>query len=186
MKNIFSKIIFASGLLLLTQSCSAQNVVVNREVDTTTDGKMLLGTQTLSQFQNEPYIGWYKPEFDNYKLHEETMEALKKEKFNSYSITVFLGTWCGDSHRDFPRFMKIAEALNYPENKLTIIAANRKKESPAGEEALYNIQRVPTFIVSKYGKEVGRIVEFPTSGYIEKDLLEIIKKDNSSIKDIFK
>ena len=140
MKNIFSKIIFASGLLLFTQSCSAQNVVVNREVDTTTDGKMLLGTQTISQFQNEPYIGWYKPEFDNYKLHEETMEALKKEKFNSYSITVFLGTWCGDSHRDFPRFMKIAEALNYPENKLTIIAVNRKKESPAGEEALYNIQ----------------------------------------------
>ena len=186
MKKIISTFIFASGLLLLTQSCNAQKVVVNREVDSTTDGKMLLGTQTISQFEKEPYNGWYKTEYDEYAIHQETLDALKKEKFNSYSITVFLGTWCEDSHRDFPRFMKIAEALKYPENKLTIIAVNRKKESPAGEEAKFNIQRVPTFIVSKYGKEVGRIVEFPTSGYLEKDLLEIIKKDNTSIKDLFK
>lgn len=185
MRKIFSTIIILSGILLFTQSCSAQDVVVNREVDSTTDGKMLLGTQTLSQFEKEPYNSWYKPEFDEYAIHQETLDALKKEKFNSYSITVFLGTWCGDSHRDFPRFMKIAEALKYPENKLTIIAVNRKKESPAGEEAKFNIQRVPTFIVSKYGKEIGRIVEFSKSGYLEKDLLEIIQKDDSSIKDIF-
>jgi hypothetical protein len=52
-----------------------------------------------------------------------------------------MGTWCEDSHRDFPRLMKILEEVKYPENKLTIIAVNRKKESPTGDEGLYNIRK---------------------------------------------
>jgi hypothetical protein len=186
MKKLISTIALFSSFFILLQSCDAQKVVVNREVESTSDGKMLLGTQTISQFQQEPYNSWYKPEYDAYKIDAETLEQLKKEKFKSYTIQVFLGTWCGDSHRNFPRFMKIADELKYPESKMTIVTLNRKKESPNGEEAKYNIQRVPTIIISKYGKEIGRIIENPTSGYIEKDLLEIIKKDDSSIKDLFK
>lgn len=186
MKKTISKFILATGLLLLTQSCEAQKVVVNREVETTTDGKMLLGTQTVAQFEKAPYDSWYKKGKEEYQINTEAIEGLKKQKFKTYAITVFLGTWCEDSHREFPRFMKIVEATGFPEEKLTIITVNRKKESPDGEEAKLNIQRVPTFIVSKYGKEVGRIIEFPTSGYLEKDLLEILKKDDSSLKDIFK
>ena len=186
MKKIVTTFIMATGLLFVAQSCGAQKVVVNREVDSTTDGKMLLGAQTISQFEKAPYTDWYSKEKEEYQMNAEAIEGLKKEKFKTYTITVFLGTWCEDSHREFPRFMKILQATDYPENKLTIIAVNRKKESPSGEEGLYNIQRVPTFIVSKYGKEIGRIIEFPTSGFLEKDLLEIIKKDNSSIKDLFK
>jgi hypothetical protein len=37
--------------------------------------------------------------------------------------------------------MKILEEVKYPENKLTIIAVNRKKESPTGDEGLYNIRK---------------------------------------------
>jgi hypothetical protein len=77
--------------------------------------------------------------------------------------------------------MKILESLNYPEQKLTLIAVNRKKEAPGGEEGIYNIQRVPTIIVQKYGKEIGRIIESPATGYLERDLLEIIQKDNTSL-----
>ncbi|WP_283250772.1 hypothetical protein [Chryseobacterium capnotolerans] len=41
--------------------------------------------------------------------------------------------------------------------------------------------------MKQYGKELGRIVEMPTSGYIERDLAEILKKNDSSvIKEIFK
>ena len=63
---------------------------------------------------------------------------------------------------------------------MQIIAVNRKKESPAGEEGLYNVTRVPTIIVKKYGKEIGRITEMPETGFLEKDLLDILKKDNNS------
>jgi hypothetical protein len=82
--------------------------------------------------------------------------------------------------------MKILEEIKYPENKLTLLAVNRKRESPTGEEGLYNIQKVPTFILFKYGKEIGRITEMPKSGWLERDLLEILKKDDKSIKELFK
>ncbi len=186
MKKILSLIpVFALAFISL-QSCDNQKVIVNREVETTNDGKMLLGTQTRDQFTKEPYSNWYSKEYDQYSVDTQSIEELKKEKLNSYQIVAVLGTWCGDSHRHFPRFMKILDTLGYPENKLTIIAVNLKKEAPSGEEGVYNIQFVPTFIVKKYGKEIGRIVENPKSGWIEKDLLEIIKKDNSSLKDILK
>lgn len=176
-----------SSLMLAVQQFNAQKVVVNREVETQNDGKMLLGNQLKEQFLKAPYADWYTKEHDEYAIDQKAISELRKAKINTYSIMVFMGTWCEDSHRDFPRLMKILEELKYPENKLTIIAVNRKKESPSGEESLHNIQKVPTIIVQRYGKEIGRIIEMPTTGYIERDLVEILKKDDTSvIREIFK
>ncbi|KFF17399.1 TlpA family protein disulfide reductase [Chryseobacterium sp. JM1] len=186
MKKFITNIVAVSGLFLASQQFSAQKVVMNREVETQNDGKMLLGNQFKEQFLKAPYADWYVKEHDEYAVDQKAIDQLRKAKFNTYSLVVFMGTWCEDSHRDFPRLMKILEDLKYPDNKVTIIAVNRKKESPTGDEVRYNIQKVPTIIVEKYGTEIGRIIEMPTSGYIERDLVEIVKKDDSSvIKEIF-
>lgn len=187
MKKITASLFVAFSFLTVFQSCEPRKVIVNRQVESQNDGQLLLGTQTKDQFLKEPFSEWYNSEYESYQLNEAAMEELKKEKLNSYQIVSFVGTWCEDSHREFPRLMKILDALKYPESKHLIIAVNRKKESPNGEEGIYNIQLVPTIIVRKYGKEIGRIVEFPTTGFIEKDLLEIIKKDNGEgISTLFK
>ncbi|WP_300672229.1 thioredoxin family protein [Soonwooa sp.] len=180
MKNSISKYLLLGALAFSLQSCFAQKTVVNREVDTERDGKMLLGEQTLEQFKKEPFSDWYNKEYNEYKIDEASLKLLKKEKASSYSYIVFLGTWCEDSHREFPRFMKIMEAAGVSQNRIQIITVNRKKESPNGEEGLYNIQKVPTFIVKKYGKEIGRIIEYPESGFLEKDLLNIYKKKDQT------
>lgn len=186
MKKIIKSILAVSVLFLAVQQLSAQKVVVGREVETTDDGKMLLGNQLKSKFLEAPYADWYVKEHDEYALDQKAISELKKAKINSYNMIVFMGTWCEDSHRDFPRLMKILEEVKYPESRLTIIAVNRKKESPTGDEATYNVQKVPTIIVERYGKEIGRIIEMPTTGYIERDLVEILKKDDQSvIKEIF-
>lgn len=187
MKKIITNIAVVSCMAFTAQEVNAQKVVVNREVETTNDGKMLLGNQLRDQFLKAPYADWYVKEHDEYAVDQKAISELRKDKINSYNIIVFMGTWCEDSHRDFPRLMRILDELKYPENKLTIIALNRKKESPNGDEGLFNIQKVPTIIVQKYGKEIGRIVEMPKSGYIERDLAEILKKDDKSVIDeIFK
>ena len=186
MKKLTKTILFSTTLFFFFLSCKAQKVVVNREVETTNDGKMLLGIQTKDQLLKSPYSDWYLKEHDEYTIDKKNVEELKKEKLSSYKMIVVLGTWCDDSHREVPRLMKILESINFPEQKLTIIAVNRKKEAPGGEEGIYNIQRVPTIIVQKYGKEIGRIIEYPASGYLERDLLEIVRKDNTSIKDLIK
>jgi thiol-disulfide isomerase/thioredoxin len=187
MKKFITNIVAFSSLFLAAQQLSAQKVVMNREVESQKDGKMLLGNQLKEQFLKAPYADWYVKEHDEYVLDQKAVSELKKEKIGTYDIIVFMGTWCEDSHRDFPRLMKILEAVNYPENKLNIIAVNRKKESPTGDESLYNLQKVPTIILKRYGKEIGRIIEMPTTGYIERDLVQILKKNDSSvIKEIFK
>ncbi len=186
MKRIVTNIFAVSALFLAGQQLTAQKVVVGREVETTNDGKMLLGMQLKSKFTEAPYADWYVKEHDEYALDQKAISELRKDKINSYNIVVFIGTWCEDSHRDFPRLMRILEEVNYPDSKLKIIAVNRKKESPNGEEGLYNVQKVPTIIVQRYGKEIGRIIEMPTTGYIERDLVQILKKDDGSvIKEIF-
>ncbi|SIQ81757.1 hypothetical protein SAMN05880574_1275 [Chryseobacterium sp. RU37D] len=187
MKKFITNIAVVSCMAFNAQHINAQKVVVNREVETTNDGKMLLGNQLKEQFLKAPYADWYVKEHDEYAIDQKAVDQLRKQKVNTYNILVFMGTWCEDSHRDFPRLMKILEELKFPDNKLTVIALNRKKESPNGDEGLYNIQKVPTIIVQKYGKEIGRIVEMPSTGYIERDLVEILKKDDSSvIQEIFK
>ncbi|PWW29289.1 MULTISPECIES: TlpA family protein disulfide reductase [unclassified Chryseobacterium] len=187
MKKFITNIVAFSTLFLASQQLTAQKVVVNREVETQNDGKMLLGNQLKEQFLKAPYADWYVKEHDEYVLDQKAVSELKKERIGTYDIIVFMGTWCEDSHRDFPRLMKILEAVSYPESKLNIIAVNRKKESPTGDESLYNLQKVPTIILKRYGKEVGRIIEMPTTGYIERDLVQILKKNDSSvIKEIFK
>ncbi|MCU7616554.1 thioredoxin family protein [Chryseobacterium sp. PBS4-4] len=185
--KIITKILAISMLSMAVQGFNAQKVVVNREVETTNDGKMLLGNQLKEQFLKEPYSEWYTKEFNEYALDQKAVGELKKNKINSYNLIVFIGTWCEDSHRDFPRLMKILQEVKFPDSRLTIIAVNRKKESPTGDESKYNVSKVPTIIVEKYGKEIGRIIEMPTTGYIERDLVEILKKDDQSvIKEIFK
>ena len=171
MKKLITLIILGMAL----NSC-AQKVIINREIDTPEYGKMLLGSQSLNQFQKEPYKAWYDENYTIYPIDKTALEGLKKGKINSYNIIVFLGTWCGDSKRNFPRLMKILDETKFPKSKLHIIGVNRKKQSPNGEEAKYNIVKVPTIILEKYGKEIGRITEEPETGFIEKDLLNIIKK----------
>ncbi|MCZ2083028.1 MAG: thioredoxin [Flavobacteriales bacterium] len=186
MKKLTKIIFTASTLFFALQSCESQKIVINREVESKNDGKMLLGYQTKNQLLKEPYSEWYVSGHDDYQIDQKALVELKKEKLSSYNITLVMGTWCEDSHREVPRLFKILEALNYPEAKLTMIAVNRKKEAPSGEEGPFNIQKVPTIIVQKYGKEIGRIIENPSTGYLERDLLEILKKDNTSIKDLIK
>jgi len=186
-KKIITNIFTLSVLTLAMQQVNAQKVVVNREVETTNDGKMLLGNQLKEQFMKEPYSEWYTKEFNEYALDQKAVGELRKNNITSYNLIVFVGTWCEDSHRDFPRLMKILEEVKYPDSRLTIIAVNRKKESPTGDEVKYNVSKVPTIIVEKYGKEIGRIIEMPTTGYVERDLVEILKKDDGSVlKEIFK
>lgn len=171
------KILLGAVLLLGIASCETEKKVYNRSVETEKYGKMLLGRQTKSQLLKEPFNEWFNEEYKDYEYDKEVIKQLQKHKINSHNITVFFGSWCSDTHRELPRLIKILESVKYPQQKLELIAVNKKMESPDGIDVKYNIRRVPTIIVKKYGREKGRIIEIPMSGSIEKDLLDIIKQE---------
>jgi thiol-disulfide isomerase/thioredoxin len=89
-------------------------------------------------------------------------------------VTIFLGTWCGDSRREVPRFWRgLDEAGGAVPFKVTYVAVDRQKKEPAGPVTENGVRFLPTFIVRRDGREVGRIVETSPNG-IEHDLLALL------------
>lgn len=164
------------ALILSTSIGVAQKV--NKEIITKNNRPILVGQITKNGLTKEPYRPWFDQQYDNYELDESAINAIKNN-LNDYKIQIFMGTWCGDSKRQVPRFYKILEASKYNMNKLEVVGVSNTKEdykkSPTGEEKGLDIKRVPTFIFYKKGKEVGRIIERPTLS-LEQDMLAIITK----------
>lgn len=92
----------------------------------------------------------------------------------SAEVTVFLGTWCGDSEREVPRLWRaLDEAGGDLPFQIHYIGVDRQKKEPAAPIANFEIEFVPTFIVSRQGREVGRIVEESPHG-VERDLVALL------------
>lgn len=140
--------------------------------------KILYGVCTKTQLQSAPYDSWFKKNYDDYTPNTTTIQSIKKENIKDLTIKIFFGTWCGDSKREVPRFVKLLDVAGIPESKVTLIATGASdslyKQSPQHEESGLGIYKVPTFIFYRNGKEINRIVEFPTLS-LEKDLLAIIQ-----------
>ncbi len=147
---------------------------LNKEI-TDEGNPFLLGKIDKSGLTSDNYNQWFSENYNNYQVDKSIISDLKTT-LNNFTITVFMGTWCGDSKREVPRFYKILEASNFPMHQLTVIALSSKpymyKQSPRHYEAGLNIHRVPTFIFYKNGKEINRIVEHPVES-LEKDMLNI-------------
>ena len=165
-------------ITLFSIIASAQDI--NKEIVIDDETPFLLGTIDKDGLTSENYNDWFSKNFEEYELDQATIQAFSS-KLKEYRITLFMGTWCGDSKMEVPRFYKILEACNFPEDQLTVIALSRKanmyKQSPNHYEAGLNIHRVPTFIFYKNRKEVNRIVEHPVES-LEKDILNIITSDD--------
>jgi len=96
-------------------------------------------------------------------------------------VTVFLGTWCSDSAREVPRFWRsLDEAGGDVPFEIHYVAIDRVKKEPAAPMANYKIEFVPTFIVTREGREVGRIVEEAPHG-VEQDLLALLTGKASGV-----
>ncbi|WP_299529705.1 thioredoxin family protein [Ulvibacterium sp.] len=151
----------------------------NQEVFLKDGRPFLLGKITLEAFEKEPYRNWYQKSYLDYGV-DETLIRLFKLKLADCRIQLFLGTWCGDSKREVPRFIKILREADFPLENLEIIALDRRKEwykkSPGGEEKGKNIKKVPTMLFLKNGTEINRIVESPVES-LEEDMALILNGD---------
>ena len=89
-------------------------------------------------------------------------------------VTIFMGTWCGDSRREVPRFWRSVDtAGGAVPFKVAYVTVDREKKEPAGPVTENGIRYLPTFIVRRDGREVGRIIETSPNG-IEHDLLALL------------
>lgn len=162
------------AFLFLLSSITAQEI--NQEIAMENGQSFLVGQINVEGLSSNTYKAWYESNHNGYETDQETISSFKNE-LSEHKILLFMGTWCGDSKREVPRFIKILEAADFPMENLKIVAVDRRKEmykkSPTGEEWGLSIKRVPTFIFYKDGKETNRIIESPIAT-LESDIKKIV------------
>ncbi|MCE7053842.1 hypothetical protein LZF95_04060 [Algoriphagus sp. AGSA1] len=137
--------------------------------------KHLAGEFELNFLRSDAsFQGWYE---ENERLFELSGKNTDwKNTFQNSEVEIYLGTWCGDSKRWVPQFVKLWTGIGLQESQLKFIALydgeELYKQGPNGEEKGKSIHRVPTFIFKNEGKEYSRIVEYPVND-LETDLAQI-------------
>ncbi|MDD3723423.1 MAG: thioredoxin family protein [Lutibacter sp.] len=162
------KLIF-SALILSIMSCSAQKNTTTAIKD---EAGNLIGIADRESFLEAPFNSWFTPNYDAYETDKQTIEKLKP-LLKAVTIKAFMGTWCEDSHDQTPVLYKILDEADFNYDHLELITVNRSKFTPDNLQEGFNIERVPTFIVYKNDKEIGRFVEYPRES-VEADLLKIV------------
>jgi thiol-disulfide isomerase/thioredoxin len=130
-------------------------------------------------------VGWLQPSiFDKPELHpfkarydtvglDQDLVSLIQQVSSEVDFLVFFGTWCGDSRRELPHFLKITDRCGIPPSRIRLYGLDRSKKSDDGLADRYHIERVPTFIFLRNGSEAGRITEKPNAT-LEADMLSIL------------
>ncbi len=120
----------------------------------------LVGEVSAGQVLAVP--GWAEVH-DAAEIDAEAAQALGEVPPGA-TLDVFLGTWCSDSRREVPRFLRALSARGEVPFTVRYVGVDRSVAEPAGLLAGRDIRFVPTFIVRRDGAEVGRVVESAPRG----------------------
>lgn len=172
------KILFYLTLLITAANCGSTQPAETAGMNTTepvvqeeqTD--YLVGEIQREELQQAPFSSWFDPMYNSYNPDEEALQTIK-ENINDYDIKMFMGTWCGDSQREVPKFYKLLELSGYDLDQLEVRAVRPDKTLPDETEKEFDITYVPTIIFFKDGEEVGRFVEYPQEE-LEDDIAKIV------------
>ncbi len=162
-------------LIMVVLAVSTVRAQERDRIDYSDPQTWLLGDFQYNALLNEPHDTWFDREFDNYNIDDEAFIRLQNIGLDSIDIIIVLGTWCSDSRREVPRFMKIIESIGYDNDRLRFIGVDSYKEAPVHNYDSLNIERVPTFIFYHDKIELGRIIEYPSTS-LEWDMLSILNK----------
>ena len=138
-----------------------------------TETKVLKGVISRSLIENDTSFGWFKENMQLGMADENAVAVLNKHK-DHFSFIVFGGTWCHDTQNLLSKFYRMIDKSGFPADKVSLVGLDREKTAPHGLHIKWKITNVPTFLVLKNGKEVGRVVEYGVTGDIEKELAAIV------------
>jgi len=169
--QLFLYVLLAVGFAVSAQS----GMRLYETIPDSAETKILVGFISKQQITEDTVFAWYKQNLKYARPNKEYVEIIRPKAFD-FQIILFTGTWCHDSQQILPKYFALLEAAEFPEHKMTIIACDRQKNGPANIQRPLNVVNVPTLIVMKDGKEVGRIVEYGESGLVDKELAEIVGK----------
>lgn len=126
--------------------------------------------------QDAAYASWYETSYKKFELRDKKARWAKNLK--DAQVTIYMGTWCGDSKNYVPKFVNAWKQAGLSPDQLKFVGLyglgqeGKYKQGPNAEEEGMMIHRVPTFIFEREGEEFARIVEEPVND-LETDIAQI-------------
>lgn len=164
--------LFLILIFILSSLVFSQETFLNKNSE-----KHLCGVVSLDKMlEDTTYTSWFNKKYC--KSGVSNSYQFWRDNLKDVEVEIYFGTWCSDSKRNVPHFIKMWDCLGLNRNQLKLIAVydntekTKNKTSPTNEQEGKNIFRVPTFIFYQDGKEIGRIVEDPVNS-LEIDLSQI-------------
>lgn len=162
-----------SGLFINAAFSQAQYEITKDEKHP--EQHILRGIINKYLVQNDDSYKWYVQSQNGYKPDTATLNAFERSK-GKVQFIVFGGTWCEDTQFILPKFFKLQEMSGVEDTVISFFGVNRAKKTLASFADAFNITNVPTIIVMKNGKEIGRVVEYGKTGNWDKELAGILRQ----------
>ncbi len=167
------KVILPVLILFILPLALFSQVMNQRTADPKSGKDILIGYCDRDGLQLGKFGELYNTYYPIYHPKKEVISELKKHR-EGLSVVIVLGTWCSDSQEQVPKFLKVLDRIRLPKEQEEFICVDRNKEGGDVDVSKYDISLVPTFIIKRNGKEIGRIIETPIRS-LEEDLLGIVQ-----------
>lgn len=167
--KFFSAVIF----MLLSATAFAQTQYEVITDPTHPEARILKGIISKQVIKADTSYKWY---VDNQKYYSNPDTAFvgAMQRNTSVKYIVFGGTWCDDTRFILPKFFLLLEKAGIPDDRISLFGVDRQKQTLGNVASALNVTNVPTIIIMKNGKEVGRVVEYGKTGKWDKELAEIV------------
>lgn len=134
--------------------------------------KVLTGLLNRADIETDTTFTWFKK---NYNLGRPDAKAVAafKQHAADFKVLVFAGTWCPDTQNLLPEFYRLTDAAGFADSNISVIGVDHSKKTMSNLSTTFQVADVPTFIILKNEKEVGRVVEYGESGEAMKELGKI-------------
>jgi thiol-disulfide isomerase/thioredoxin len=163
-------------LLIAALIFSGQIVFAQTEISQDNNGnKVLKGFITKQDLATDSAFKWFAENQKGYTPDQNALQLLRANR-DSINIIAFGGTWCGDTKYILPKFFVLTDAAGLSQDRITLLGVDHSKKTIQHLSEAFGITNVPTIIVMKNGKEVGRVVEYGHTGLFDKDLAELLGK----------
>jgi thiol-disulfide isomerase/thioredoxin len=136
---------------------------------------ILNGIITKYAIQNSEKLNtWYANSSKGYNPSPSLVAAMQAAS-GKVQFVIFGGTWCEDTQNILPKFFACQEKAAFADNAISFYGVDRAKTTLGNLHKAFGITNVPTVIVMKDGKEVGRVVEYGKTGKWDEEIAALLK-----------
>lgn len=97
---------------------------------------------------------WFESGFSAF--HVQSVDTTNKD---TWKVTIVAGTWCSDTQRELPKWVKILKERRIPQSNTQILLVDHAKSNPWFSPWSMDITNIPAIIFYKNGQEIGRLIE---------------------------